>query len=201
MAFDTPVEAAPATTATLQNSEAAVSFINQEVLQPNGTPIKGTAKPMADQSAAMLIEDMRSFMQGNEQVMSIAIAKATKMLLDKEDPQGTILNILTTQVLPNLANFATTIGISASGIVSGFESGSGVPKEPTYIKGSPPAGAAPSAGDKAAVAPTAGGKADTAPENKKTTSHTSDNQDQPKSATENTKEPPKKKKKGLFSFL
>jgi hypothetical protein len=65
----------------LTPSEQAVRFINSEVLNP---PDQGTisfVKPFAEQVAVMALEDGRSFLQGLEQVLLVAIAKALEQLL------------------------------------------------------------------------------------------------------------------------
>lgn len=56
--------------------EESVSFINGEVLDP---PTQGKISfvgPYADQTLVMALEDARSFLQGAEQIVLIALAKA-----------------------------------------------------------------------------------------------------------------------------
>lgn len=103
-------------------TEQEVEFINAEVLQPTVTPITGMAKPMADQAAAMMIQDMQSFLQGNEQVLTIAIAKAAALMLDPETEETgeKALNAYAA-FLGKLSDYSGKIGKSAAGIASDFQ--------------------------------------------------------------------------------
>ncbi len=109
-------------TATNEPYES-VEFINQQVLSPEVKPIEGTSKVMVDQAAAMMVQDMETFVQGTEQVMMLAIAKASEMVAS-EDPikQAAGIAALTEfqNFLLTLPVYATAIGTSASSIVSGF---------------------------------------------------------------------------------
>lgn len=108
----------PATTPT----EQEVEFINAEVLQPDVTPITGMAKPMADQAAAMMIQDTQSFLQSNEQVLTIAIAKAAALMLN-EATAATGQAALTAYAtfLTSLATYSGTVGSTATAIASEFQ--------------------------------------------------------------------------------
>lgn len=118
-----PEEAAQeASQADTSSVDQEVEFINKEVLQPVVTPITGLAKPMADQAAAMMIQDMQSFLQGTEQVLTIAIAKAAALMLDEKTiPAGTAALAAYTGVLTELTTFSTAVGLSATTIASGFK--------------------------------------------------------------------------------
>lgn len=108
---------------TGSRAEESVKFINKEVLNPSVTPIEGTAKPLADQAAAMMIQDARTFLQGNEQVLTVAIAKATQMALNPTPNISKVgneaLQSLGT-VLDKLTDFSTKVGTSAASISSEF---------------------------------------------------------------------------------
>lgn len=110
----------PVTAVTVTEQE--VEFINAQVLQPEVTPITGMAKPLADQAAAMMIQDMQSFLQGNEQVLTIAIAKAAAMMLNEATaPTGKEALQEYAEFLTKLAGYSTIIGTSATKIASEFQ--------------------------------------------------------------------------------
>ncbi|MCY4045409.1 MAG: hypothetical protein OXE99_10040 [Cellvibrionales bacterium] len=114
----------------MQATQDAVSFINNQVLQPDVKPIQGTAKPMADQSAAMMLEDMRSFLQSNEQVMLVAIAQAAKLATNPETvEEGAIAMNTITSALEKLPTYAESIGDAASHIVNTFNGDTSQSKE------------------------------------------------------------------------
>ena len=73
-------------------AEKSVHFINAEVLDP---PVQGNISfvgPYLDQTLAMAAEDARSFVQGAEQILLVALAKALAMALGEggalEAPSG-----------------------------------------------------------------------------------------------------------------
>jgi hypothetical protein len=75
--------AAPAAdgSAPQTDDEKTVQFINAEVLDP---PTQGSISfvgPFLDQSLAMAVEDARSFVQGAEQILLVALAKALEKYL------------------------------------------------------------------------------------------------------------------------
>jgi hypothetical protein len=65
----------------LTPSEQSVRFINSEVLAPPEQGSISFVKPFAEQVAVMALEDGRSFLQGMEQILLVAIAKALEKLL------------------------------------------------------------------------------------------------------------------------
>lgn len=108
----------------LQASVNSIDFINKEVLQNGSVGLNGTAKPMADQAAAMMLEDMRSFLQGSEQIMTIALGKATAMALSPDPATAEAGNKALTSitgVLNTLPTFASSIGQSATDIAKNFD--------------------------------------------------------------------------------
>lgn len=108
----------PATTPT----EQEVEFINAEVLQPEVTPITGMAKPLADQAAAMMIQDTQSFLQSNEQVLTIAIAKAAALMLNEATAatgQAALQEYAT--FLTSLSTYSAAVGTTATAIASEFQ--------------------------------------------------------------------------------
>jgi hypothetical protein len=62
-------------------AEKSVHFINAEVLDPPAQGDLSFVGPYLDQTLAMAAEDARSFVQGAEQILLIALAKALKMAL------------------------------------------------------------------------------------------------------------------------
>lgn len=117
-------QAPPVTSPTpgITKSENAVKFINNEVLTPSVTPIVGTAKPLVDQAAAMMIQDAQSFLHGNEQILTVALAKASAMALDPATAAtGNAALVSLTALLEKLPVFSTAVGVSATAIVSGFK--------------------------------------------------------------------------------
>lgn len=105
-------------------SEQAVQFINQEVLNQTVTPITGMSKPLVDQAAAMMVQDMQSFLQGNEQILTVATAKALAYSLDASDPAKQAAGLATLTaingVMVSLTTYSTGIGTAAAAIASEF---------------------------------------------------------------------------------
>jgi hypothetical protein len=61
--------------------EKTVQFINAEVLDPPSQGSISFVGPFLDQSLAMAVEDARSFVQGAEQILLVALAKALEKYL------------------------------------------------------------------------------------------------------------------------
>ena len=105
-------------------TEQEVEFINAEVLSPNVTPMIGSSKPLADQAAAMMIQDTQSFLQSNEQVLTIAIAKAAAMMLSPDpltaEAGQNALNAYSI-FLTSLATYSGTVGATATTIAANFQ--------------------------------------------------------------------------------
>ncbi|MEL6142431.1 MAG: hypothetical protein AAFU67_12510 [Bacteroidota bacterium] len=105
----------------MQMVQNAVEFTDTHVLQPDVKPIQGTSKTMADQAAAMLIQDMRSFMQGSEQIITVGMAKSIALMLDPATEQignnglQQLENLLT-----KLPEFAAKMGSTATKIANEF---------------------------------------------------------------------------------
>ncbi len=101
--------------------EEGVTFINEQVLRPKAEPMSGTAKPLADQAAAMIDQDMRSFLQGTEQVLTIAIAKALAKITETDGAEGAKALEQCERLLTKLPKFASKIGKSAAAISKEFK--------------------------------------------------------------------------------
>lgn len=65
----------------LSLTEQAVRFTNSEVLNPPKQGDISFVQPFAKQITVMALEDGRSFLQGAEQILLVAIAKALSELL------------------------------------------------------------------------------------------------------------------------
>lgn len=119
---DTTPTPAPNSVPAVTPTEQEVQFINAEVLQPQVTPITGMAKPLADQAAAMMIQDTQSFLQGNEQVLTIAIAQAAALMLNETTAAtGKAALEEYAKFLGELATYSAQVGTTASGIASSFQ--------------------------------------------------------------------------------
>ena len=62
-------------------SEKSVQFINAEVLAPPKQDSISFVKPYVEQTLAMALEDARSFLQGAEQILLVALAKELEKLI------------------------------------------------------------------------------------------------------------------------
>ena len=69
-------------------SEKSVAWINGEVLDPPTPNPPAFIRPYADQIAAMMVEDARTFMQGTEQVLVIAISRALNQIIESDGLLG-----------------------------------------------------------------------------------------------------------------
>lgn len=108
--------------ANLSPSEQAVNFINKTVLKPDAAPMGGTSQLIADQAAGMMVQDMRSFIQGTQQILTIAIAKAAKEVVNPETTaEGTAAITALNTLMTDLSTYASSIGTTASGIVADFK--------------------------------------------------------------------------------
>lgn len=114
-------EASPGTksrvlTPGLAMMEEAVQFTNAAVLDPT-SGLSGTILPtgmqvganaLAEQAGAMMIEDMRSFLQGAEMILLPAIARALNQTL-KADPAGAVALSQIETVMASLSSFSGAI--------------------------------------------------------------------------------------------
>ena len=58
---------------------AQIDAAYQHLIQANPQLAKGAVRLMAHQTAALMLEDMRSFLQGSEQMLLLALAKAAQL--------------------------------------------------------------------------------------------------------------------------
>ncbi len=128
------VTATTALTAFQQN----VAFINQQVLQPVSKPMDGGSKMIADQAAALMVEDMRSFLQGCEQILTVAMAKAAALATNPATvSEGTVAIQSVTTAMAALPTYATNIAGSAGSIISAFSAVGAAAKAPTLSAATP----------------------------------------------------------------
>ena len=140
-----PQKAAPTSisipTPGMQMVQNAIEFVSEHVLQPDVKPMTNTSKLMADQAAAMMIQDMRGFLQGSEQFLLAAIAKAVAMTMSpnpEERQRGTdALEKLKSLLTETLPKFADAIGESAGKITKNFDGGGTSPSPITFRMDSP----------------------------------------------------------------
>ena len=108
----------------MQMIQNAVEFTNKQVLQPDVKPMTGMAKPLVDQAAAMMIQDVGSYLQANEQILIMATAKALALIMS-EDPlkqkAGAAGMTAITTLQAELPVFAAAIGTTATAIAAEFE--------------------------------------------------------------------------------
>lgn len=126
-------EASPGTksrvvTRGLAMMEEAVEFTNTAVLDPT-RGLSGTILPtgmqvganvLAEQAGAMMIEDMRSFLQGAEMILLPAIARALNQTL-MADPAGAVALSQIETVMASLSQFSGAIIAEAGATKAVFD--------------------------------------------------------------------------------
>lgn len=108
-----------------EDVDPSVMFINDQVLNAKAEPFTGSAKLIADQAAAMMIQDVRGFMQGSQQIYMLATAKAlSKTLsqnpLERAAGKDALKQIFKTQT--ELTKFTGKVGNVAGKITHDFDS-------------------------------------------------------------------------------
>lgn len=102
----------------------SINFIESKVLNPSTPPTTLSAKAIADQSAAMMVQDMRSFLQANQQVITIGLGKAIALSVNSKDPslqKGGIEAIgALERLLMTMPQFAKSIETIANSILTEF---------------------------------------------------------------------------------
>lgn len=98
-----------------------VTKVQATVLQPVPVTYVNLAKPIADQAAAMMVEDMRSFLQGSEQILMVALAKASALMLIQPTQETGITAMGKLQeLMQELPKFAKDIVDEATAISKEF---------------------------------------------------------------------------------
>jgi len=106
---------------TTTYDDPSVTYINAQILDATSTSLVNSAPLIADQSAAMMIEDMRVFVQGNEQVLMIAVSKCLAEIVETDGAKGTTALGLCTGYMTFLTTYATAMGAAAGGIAADFK--------------------------------------------------------------------------------
>jgi len=117
---DDDAELIPRVSATPYD-DSSVDYINTQVLDATSTSMVNSAPLIADQSAAMMIEDMRAFVQGNEQVLMIAISKCLAEIVSTDGAKGKTALKDCTDFMTALTTYATAMGVAAGGIAADFK--------------------------------------------------------------------------------
>ena len=91
-------------------AEKSVQFINAEVLAPPKQDSISFVKPYVEQTLAMALEDARSFLQGAEQILLIALAKELEKLISGGAPAA-----FDPALMANLRSAAETGGVEEAG--------------------------------------------------------------------------------------
>lgn len=106
----------------MQAAKSAVEFINKQVLKAKIENSGSSAKPMADQAAAMMIQDARAFLQGSEQMAMAALGKAMTMVLSTNpviQKAGKEAITSLEDLIKQLPDFTFNIGKVANEITTG----------------------------------------------------------------------------------
>lgn len=118
-----PASTAPATTPGLALIESAVSFNRQELTAASTSSAGATADAAGEQAAALMVEDLRSYMQGSEQMVLAASGQAMAMLLDPATQEtGTAALTALAAYQTSLIAFAGEVVTTAGAIKGEFGS-------------------------------------------------------------------------------
>lgn len=115
------------TTTTDPHSEPAESSdsfqaVNQQLLQTNPQLASAASRLMANQTAALMLEDMRCFLQGSEQLLFVALAKAAHLATEETTTeQGKAALSAVTDALQGLTGFARELTAAASAVATAFD--------------------------------------------------------------------------------
>lgn len=110
----------------LAQIEQAVVFTNAQVLDPTAqltgmvksTGMEVGANALADQGAAMMIEDMATYLQSMEMVLVAASARGFEKLVANEIPVGTAVLAAVETMMTALAGYSTAVIASAATVKS-----------------------------------------------------------------------------------
>lgn len=115
------------TTTTDPHSEPAGSIepfeaVCQQLLQTNPQLASAASRLMANQTAALMLEDMRCFLQGSEQLLFVALAKAAHLATEETTTeQGKAALSAVTDALQGLTGFARELTAAASAVATAFD--------------------------------------------------------------------------------
>ncbi|MGB5687348.1 MAG: hypothetical protein WBM35_16180 [Candidatus Electrothrix sp.] len=105
------------------SADASVEFINKQVLDATaaGDMTTALAKPLADQAAAMMLQDMRSYLQSSEQILASAMAKALEQMLSSDGAKGSKTLEQCEKLMVKLPEYAAKIASTAGKIPAEFK--------------------------------------------------------------------------------
>jgi hypothetical protein len=99
-----------------------IEAVYQHLIQANPELATAASRIMAHQTAALMLEDMRSFLQGSEQLLLIALAKAAQLATaEKTSDQGKVALGSVTEALQGLTLFAREITTAAHSVATAFD--------------------------------------------------------------------------------
>jgi len=103
--------------------ESAVSFNQAQLTAQTGEVLSALENPVADQAAVLMLEDLRGYMQGSEQLLLAASGQAMALLLDPAT-QNTGKEALTALATwqTSLITFSGGVTTTASTIKTDFSS-------------------------------------------------------------------------------
>ncbi len=101
--------------------QKAVSFNQAQLTAQAGEVLGALENPLADQAAVMMLEDLRGYMQGSEQLVLAASGRAMALLLDpatQSTGQAALQELATWQA--SLITFSDAVASTASTIKTDF---------------------------------------------------------------------------------
>ena len=99
-----------------------IQAVYQHLIQANPQLASAASRIMANQTAALMLEDMRSFLQGSEQLLLVALAKAAQLATqEKTTDQGKVALNAVTDALQALTTFAREMTAAAGSVSAAFD--------------------------------------------------------------------------------
>lgn len=96
--------------------------VYQQLIQANPQLAGAASRLMAHQTAALMLEDMRCFLQGSQQMLLLALAKAAQLATEeKTSEQGKVALASVAEALQGLTLFAKEITATAQSVATTFE--------------------------------------------------------------------------------
>lgn len=103
-------------------SVGQIAEVYQHLIETNPELATAASRLMANQTAALMLEDMRCFLQGSEQLLLLALAKAAKLATQEQSTeQGKVALGSVTEALRGLTLFARDITSTAQSVATAFD--------------------------------------------------------------------------------
>ena len=100
-------------------SDPSITYINNEVLNKQSNPYIRMSNTVVDQAAGMMVQDVRGFLQGSEQMLMAGYGKAISYIVNPGTiVEGTEMSLALGAIMAELAMFASVINSTASQITS-----------------------------------------------------------------------------------